>query len=225
MRAFLAIPVAFVLVAFGIMCQALAAMCQDEIRARLGHLPYALIRLTALRLPKDARDDLADEWTAELDVMLSDTENLPLTRLWTGLRFAVSLLRVPPSEACELTGTTPRRGLMALKILMAADLAFLSVAFTIATIRWFYSHHIVAGADTACFAIGCLITVVSIFQKNPRRRAGIFAVLCLMLAAVGFTQYRIGAGFLGLILTVAYLTATLSPPSAAAERSQLVPPS
>jgi hypothetical protein len=36
-------------------------MCKDEVRTRLGGLPYLLIRVASLRIPRAARSDMADE--------------------------------------------------------------------------------------------------------------------------------------------------------------------
>ncbi len=109
MTATLAIVMAFVLLVATMLWRALGAMCEQEIETRIGRLPNALIRLAALRLPRDVRSDLADEWKAELDFIVSETDGLPVTRLLRGLHFAASLLRVAPSVAHELTSTCTRR--------------------------------------------------------------------------------------------------------------------
>jgi DNA-binding transcriptional MerR regulator len=100
-----AIVVAFVTVAVMMLWGALSKMCQKEIETRIGRIPDALIRLAGSRLPREARDDVADEWRAELDFILRDTDGLPITRLLRGMHFAVGLLWVPPGTARELSGS------------------------------------------------------------------------------------------------------------------------
>jgi hypothetical protein len=121
MKAVVAIAVAFVIPAAVVLWRALGAMCQQEIETRIGRLPNALIRLAALRLPRDVRSDLTCEWAAELDFIVSGTEGLPVTRLLRGLGYAASLLRVAPSVARELTGTTKTRFLTAVHALGATQ--------------------------------------------------------------------------------------------------------
>ena len=107
MRVNAAIVVALGIVAGTGIWRALSAMCQEEIQTRLGRLPNLLIRLAALRLPRDVRSDLASEWLAEVDRIVSGTEGLPVTRLLKGLRYAADLLRAGPLVARELTGSLP----------------------------------------------------------------------------------------------------------------------
>jgi xanthosine utilization system XapX-like protein len=83
---------------------AVASTLNEEVRGRLDRLPRALIRLAGRRLPQTVRDDLTDEWAAELDAILQRAEALPLTRLLVGIRYALGLLRVAPVVASELTG-------------------------------------------------------------------------------------------------------------------------
>jgi hypothetical protein len=67
-------------------------MCKDEVRTRLGGLPYLLIRVASLRIPRTARSDMADEWNAELEYILRGTEGLPVTRLLRGVTYSADLL-------------------------------------------------------------------------------------------------------------------------------------
>jgi hypothetical protein len=82
----------------------LTDMFKDEIRTRLGRLPYCLIGMAALRIPAPGRrSDLVEEWEAELDVILHDTEGLPLTWLVRGVSFSMDLLlRGAPAVAREM---------------------------------------------------------------------------------------------------------------------------
>jgi len=82
------------LLAVWLLRDVLTEMCQEEARTRLGQLPYALIGLVALRIPRAARYDAVVEWRAELEFILGDTEGMPLTRLLRGIRYAISLLRI-----------------------------------------------------------------------------------------------------------------------------------
>ena len=84
---------------------AIGDIFSEEIRGRLDRLPHALISLTARRLPPDVRDDLTEEWTAELHEILRGAEALPVTRLYRGTRYALGLLRVAPSIGRDLSIT------------------------------------------------------------------------------------------------------------------------
>lgn len=85
--------VALVGVFFGSMVwAAVTEMFKAEVRTRLDGLPYMLIRLAARRIPRTDRNDLTDEWQAELDFVLHGTEGLPLTRLLRGVLFSADLL-------------------------------------------------------------------------------------------------------------------------------------
>ena len=72
----------------------IAEMFSEEFKTRLSLLPYAALRLAALRVPRGTRDDVLAEWRAELGFILSDTDGLPLTRLIRGMRYSASLLRL-----------------------------------------------------------------------------------------------------------------------------------
>lgn len=67
-------------------------MVQEEARTRLHRIPFALIRMAITQVPRELRDDLAAEWTAELAFVLSGTEGLPVTGLVRGIRYSVGLL-------------------------------------------------------------------------------------------------------------------------------------
>jgi hypothetical protein len=160
MTATLAIVMALVLFAATMLWRALGAMCEQEIETRIGRLPNALIRVAALRLPRDVRSDLADEWKAELDFIVSGTDGLPVTRLLRGLHFAASLLRVAPSVAHELTCTCTRRsrlwtvaGTTWFLLFSAGISAEVIIAFD-SLVR---SHHTAAGISAAVLALGSVI--------------------------------------------------------------------
>ena len=84
------------------------AMAQEEAPTRLSRLPFVLIRMATARLPRDLRDDLASEWQAELHHVLHDTEGMPHTRLWRGIRYSTGLLLSAPAVADGLKGRTTR---------------------------------------------------------------------------------------------------------------------
>jgi len=84
----------------------LGDLVSGEIRGRLDRLPHALIRLAAHRLPSDVRQDLAEEWTAELHEILRGAEALPVTRLYRGTRYGLGLLWAAPSIGRDISGIT-----------------------------------------------------------------------------------------------------------------------
>jgi hypothetical protein len=45
---------------------AISPLVSDEVRARLDHIPSALLRLAIRRLPVSVRGDVGEEWEAEL---------------------------------------------------------------------------------------------------------------------------------------------------------------
>jgi hypothetical protein len=138
----------------------LAAMCAQEIETRIGLLPNALIRLAVLRLPRDVRGDLADEWTAELDFIVSGTDGLPVTRLLRGLRFAASLVRVAPSIAHELTCTCTQRSRIGTVVWTAWFYFAIGMATSelrIAFDSFAHSHHTATGISAVLIALSGLI--------------------------------------------------------------------
>jgi hypothetical protein len=181
MRAAAAVTVACAIFAAAALWRALNAMCQEEIETRLGRLPKALLGLAALRLPRDVRSDLASEWAAELDFVVSETDGLPVTRLLRGLVFAGSLLRAAPSVARELAGS-PRTGSWA-----AADQGmgsfFLLVALweAIGAFDAFSQSHLVGGISSAALALGCLFCAMGVGLQRGRARV-LYALGCLAIA-------------------------------------------
>jgi hypothetical protein len=95
---------------------ALAVTCfgdlvSEEIRGRLDLLTRALIRLAVRRVPEDVRDDLHDDWLAELEVFLHGREALPITRLIHGVGFALGLVRTARGIGRDLGAKEPTDGL------------------------------------------------------------------------------------------------------------------
>jgi len=64
-----------------------------EVESRFGAFPVLLLRLASYRVPLSVREDLYEEWLAELSEALHGTDERPLTRLWLGLRFSFGLLK------------------------------------------------------------------------------------------------------------------------------------
>lgn len=85
----------------------LAGTLKDEVCGRLDRLPYAILRLAGRRLPTEVRNDLTDEWTAELGAILDQAKGMPLTRLIIGIRYSSGLCRTARTVAYELTGVGP----------------------------------------------------------------------------------------------------------------------
>lgn len=79
-------------------------MVDEEMRTRLSRLPNAVIFLISLKLPREIRRDLVDEWTSEMEAVVSGTEGLPVTRLLAGLGYAWDLYRFQRADARMLTG-------------------------------------------------------------------------------------------------------------------------
>jgi transcriptional regulator with XRE-family HTH domain len=121
----------------------LTGLLTREAEGRLDALPRFLLRLARRRLPEDSRNDLYDEWSAELHAALHATEGRPLARLILGTRFAAGLLRSarriasglgparrtsPPDERVPANALLPGSALMApggptaLRIILGAQL-------------------------------------------------------------------------------------------------------
>jgi hypothetical protein len=91
--------------ACGLIGTVLGELASQEIRTRLDRIPQALIRLAARRVPADLRADRAEEWLADLHEILRGAEALPITRIITGTRYALGLLRASSAIARDLHGS------------------------------------------------------------------------------------------------------------------------
>jgi transcriptional regulator with XRE-family HTH domain len=78
------------------------SLLTKETEGFIDALPGLVLRLARRRLPADGRDDLYDEWAAELHIALHQTEGRPLSRLVLGIRYAAGLLRTARRIADEL---------------------------------------------------------------------------------------------------------------------------
>jgi hypothetical protein len=78
------------------------SMVTKEAEARLDTVPVWLLRLARRRIPVSHREELYEEWAAELYYALHRSEDRPLTRLWLGARYALGLQRAGQRVANEL---------------------------------------------------------------------------------------------------------------------------
>jgi len=101
--------VAALAVMAGLVGTALGELVSKEIRGRLDKVPTAVLRLAGRRLGVAVRDDLLDEWGAELHEILRGVEALPVTRLLVGTRFALGLLAASPRIEKELVATRTKK--------------------------------------------------------------------------------------------------------------------
>lgn len=185
------------------------AMCQEEIRTRLCRLPSALIRLAALRLPRDVRSDLASEWLGELDFIVSTAEGLPVTRLLRGLGYAASLLCAAPSVARELTGAPRRRLMTAYKTIWTLILLAGVVSNAISALDAFTrTHHTAQGVSAATIALGSLICLLALNDRDRRREGLLNTAGCAVMAAYSFMQghWWIALGIVFVIVAVVTLS-------------------
>jgi len=105
MNAFLIAFGAFVMLVTG----AVTSMVQAEICTRLTRIPHSVLRLAALLVPPDQRDDLREEWQAELHAIVTDTEDVPVTGLLRATWYALGLIVRGRAVARELNGTAGQR--------------------------------------------------------------------------------------------------------------------
>ncbi|SRR6266568_3987152 len=117
----IAIPAAVGSVAGGFLISSLGSLVGEEAAQQLDRLPHMLIRLAARRLTRSVRQEIAEEWTAELAYLLWHEKAAPLTRVLLGVRYAAGLLiwseRIgrmaearPPAEAGEAPARRRTRG-------------------------------------------------------------------------------------------------------------------
>ncbi|MEV5820408.1 cell division protein SepF [Micromonospora haikouensis] len=80
---------ALAVIASGVAINVLA----KEAESLLGALPVILLRIARRRVPRQVRQNLYEEWLAELHEALHSAGEGPITRLWFGLKFSRGLLR------------------------------------------------------------------------------------------------------------------------------------
>jgi uncharacterized membrane protein len=77
----------------GLAMTALGDMASEEIRDRLDHLPHAILRFAARQLTLGQRATIYEqEWLPELAYILKGAETRPVTRLLTGIWYALGIL-------------------------------------------------------------------------------------------------------------------------------------
>jgi hypothetical protein len=79
------------------------------LRGMLAGVLTTLTGVAARRLPADVRDDIAEEWIAELHEILGGAEALPVTRLYIGTRYALGLLRTAPRIGGDISTSAATR--------------------------------------------------------------------------------------------------------------------
>jgi hypothetical protein len=180
MRVVIAGVLALSLLGVSMVWHAVSTMCQEEIRTRLSRIPDMLLRLAAFRVLRDVRRDLYEEWAAELDFMVSETEGLPITRLWLGLTFAGGMLRAAPAIARGFTGRPRWTTKSVVQRAWIGGLAFgaLSSSFKAAQLLG-EPHHLAAGLLVVASGLGILASAVAVlgFYRKPR--------LCVILYGIG----------------------------------------
>jgi hypothetical protein len=92
----------------GLGMTAIGDMVSEEVRDRLDHLPYAILRLAARQLDDEQRVALyVDQWLPELIYILKGNEARPITRLYHGTRFALGILAAVRRITAELGKPSP----------------------------------------------------------------------------------------------------------------------
>jgi hypothetical protein len=92
-----------------ILVTVIADMASEEIRSRLDHIPYALLRIARFRLPADQREPLHDqEWKSELRYILKEAKTKPISRLFVGIRYSLGLIRAARSVGRARAGHPPQ---------------------------------------------------------------------------------------------------------------------
>lgn len=104
--------IAFVLVFIaGALIAALSGLIGDEARGWLALAPRGILWLVARRLPGGQRRSIYEkEWLPELLAILQEADGRPLTRLFVGIRFAVSMARGAGEVARQLDGVRKDEG-------------------------------------------------------------------------------------------------------------------
>ena len=92
-----------------LVASAVGGMVRDEIRTRLTRIPYGVLRLAALLVPADQRDDLRAEWRAEVTAIFEKTKDVPFTGLVRAAWYVLGLLASGRAVARELDGTAGER--------------------------------------------------------------------------------------------------------------------
>ncbi|WP_435111915.1 hypothetical protein [Nocardiopsis synnemataformans] len=112
-------------VVVGAIITAATDLISEEFRGRLDRLPQSLVRLAGRRLPGELREDMTREWLAELHEYLHGDDAVPVTRLYKGIRFSLSLHRA---------ARTTQRSEAPMMLRIAKDFRFDSLAFMLSSV-------------------------------------------------------------------------------------------
>jgi ubiquitin-like protein Pup len=91
----------------GIIITAMIRLLTDEAIGWIVRIPFLLLQIAAWRVPKARREELHQDWKADLAVALQDKTEHPVTRLLFGIHFSASLIRGSQKVARELDTTRP----------------------------------------------------------------------------------------------------------------------
>ena len=105
MNTVLLIVVGVISLVVGSIIGTIKGLLTEEIRTRLRQGIYLLIRLAGSRVTRKVRNDLVDEWRAELDYIFRDFDGLPVTGLLRATSYSLGLLFAASAIERELTGT------------------------------------------------------------------------------------------------------------------------
>jgi len=170
----------------------LTEMCQEEIKTRLTRLPQTILRLVALRIPRDARKDTTAEWQAELDFIVANTEGMPLTRLLRGVAYSIGLLRmiVPANPVAERLSARQLR----MSIKRKANPA--GYARSWSTRSWTNSYLVQSvAADSVCGLAAGLLAFQVRFGHTRNYTAGPYLLLSLALPVLWVIVVRLAGGY------------------------------
>ncbi|MEV8636541.1 hypothetical protein AB0395_33325 [Streptosporangium sp. NPDC051023] len=79
-----------------VICTACSDLIKQEAATRLERLPIWLLEYAARRLPEECRDQiLKSEWMPELLYISRQSQGLPITNIYQGIRFSLSLIGNP----------------------------------------------------------------------------------------------------------------------------------
>jgi hypothetical protein len=136
MNAVLVFTGAVAMLVAGLVASAVGGMVQDEIRVRLTRIPYGVLRLAALLVPADQRDDLRAEWRAEVSAILAETKDVPFTGLLRVTWYALGLLVRGRAVARELDGTAAERRRQLLDLLTRVKHRIGALAAWLGAVDW-----------------------------------------------------------------------------------------
>lgn len=209
---------ALVLAAVGVAAAAVALvrtvlgeMLQEEVRTRLGLIPFGIIRLACARVPEELRADLAAEWEAELEFMLTGTDGMPVTRLLRGIRFSAGLLFAARRIAGELGCTGRKRTVRFLRVVSGLALAVFGLGGVVAGTVLFTEHQVplVEFAGGSCMALTWLVGGIWLASAKPLGSTWV----CLLPCAANVFFYLHQANTWRLVWAALFLAAFLVDPA------------